>query len=159
FGDSTAEQQITGVGNLTGTCNGCHALSRDGLRMVVYSDDDDSDDEYNDVSGSLIDMTTKKTIRTSAAGDNRNSHATGFSAPATTHASYLTSNGKGTAPTNVFTLWNGNTGSTISTITFGNSADRPTMPDWSPDGKSVIYVLPNKVAQWDTAGGGGFLGG
>jgi len=29
------------------------------LTHVVYSDDDDSDDEYSDVTGSLIDMNTK----------------------------------------------------------------------------------------------------
>jgi hypothetical protein len=32
------------------------------------------------------------------------------------------------------------------------------MPDWSPDGKSVIYTLPSSVGAWDM-GGGGFGGG
>jgi hypothetical protein len=149
FGDSTPEAQVTGVGNLTGTCNGCHALSRDGLRMVVYSDDNDSDDEYSDITGSLIDMTTKTTIGTSATNGNRSGQPPGFSTLSPTHASYLTSDGLGTTPTNNFTLWSGNAGTQTTTITFGNASDRPTMPDWSPDGKTVIYVLPNKVAQWD----------
>jgi len=26
------------------------------------------------------------------------------------------------------------------------------MPDWSPDGNHVVYVLPSKVASWDTGG-------
>jgi hypothetical protein len=50
FGDSTPEQLVTTT--LNATCNGCHALSRDGLRMTIYADDDDSDDEYGDVRGS-----------------------------------------------------------------------------------------------------------
>jgi hypothetical protein len=157
FGNTMPETQITGVGNLTGTCNGCHALSRDGQRMVVYSDDNDSDDEYNDISGSLIDMTMKTVI--AGGNGNRNGQPPGFSTLSPTHGSYLTSNGKGTAPTNNFVLYNGNTGATIATITFGAAADRPTMPDWSPDGKSVIYTLPNKVATWDNGTGGLFGGG
>jgi hypothetical protein len=156
FGDTTPEQQVTGVGTLTGTCNGCHALSRDGLRMVVYSDDDDSDDEYSDVTGSLIDMTTKQPIGTmNATGGNRSGQPPGFSVFSPDHASYLTSDGLGTTPTNNFALWSGNAGTPTSTITFGAAADRPTMPDWSPDGTSVIYTLPNSVAAWDQGGGGG----
>ena len=160
FGDSNPEQQVTGVAGsaLAASCNGCHALSRDGLRMVVYSDDDDSDDEYGDVTGSLIDMTTKMPIGTAYAGRG-SGQPPGFSTLSPTHSQYLTSNGLGTMPTNNFTLWNGNTGTQTSTITFGNAGERPTMPDWSPDGASVVYVLPSKVGAWDQGGGGGGGGG
>jgi hypothetical protein len=129
--------------------------------MVVYSDDDDSDDEYSDVTGSLIDMTTKMPIgNMNATGGNRSGQPPGFSVFSADHAYYLTSDGLGTTPTNNFALWSGNAGTPTSTITFGAAADRPTMPDWSPDGKSVIYTLPNKVASWDTGGGGiGGFGG
>jgi hypothetical protein len=160
FGDSNPEQQVTGIAGsaLAASCNGCHALSRDGLRMVVYSDDDDSDDEYGDVTGSLIDMTTKMPIGTAYAGRGTG-QPPGFSTLSPTHSQYLTSNGLGTMPTNNFTLWNGNAGTQTSTITFGNAGDRPTMPDWSPDGASVVYVLPAKVGAWDQGGGGGRGGG
>jgi hypothetical protein len=164
FGDLTPEQQITGpngsVSAVSATCNGCHALSRDGLRMVVYSDDADSDDEYSDVSGSLIDMMAKTTLGTAAGGGGgfgggRGGQPPGFSTLSPSHTLYLTSDGSNTAPTNTFALWNGNTGMTISTINVGgNAADRPTMPDWSFDGKSVVYVLPNKVAAWSGGVGG-----
>src|SRR5579883_1885657 len=56
FGDQAPEQLVTT--SLTSTCNGCHALSRDGQRMVINLDDDDSDDEYGDVRAGLIDMTS-----------------------------------------------------------------------------------------------------
>src|SRR5271166_2873456 len=124
--------------------------------MVVYSDDDDSDDEYSDVTGSLIDMTTMTAIGTAYAGRGTG-QPPGFSTLSPTHAYYVSSDGLGTAPTNNFTLWNGNTGVQASTVTFGNGGDRPTMPDWSPDGTSVVYVLPNKIGAWDQ--GGGLFGG
>ncbi len=160
FGDSNPEQQVTGVAGsaLAASCNGCHALSRDGQRMVVYSDDDDSDDEYGDVTGSLIDMTTKTPIGNAYAGRGTG-QPPGFSTLSPTHANYVTSDGLGGAPTNNLTLWSGNAGAQTSTITFGNAADRPTMPDWSPSGASVVYVLPAKVAAWDQGGGGRGGGG
>ncbi|MGO9835646.1 MAG: hypothetical protein ACLP1X_15680 [Polyangiaceae bacterium] len=159
FGDTNPETQVTGVaGALTASCNGCHALSRDGLRMVVYSDDDDSDDEYSDVTGSLIDMTTSQPIGTAYAGRG-SGQPPGFSAFSPDHGYYVTSDGLGTSPTNNFSLWSGNAGTQTSTITFGAASSRPTMPDWSPDGKSVIYALPNEVAAWDQGTGGFGAGG
>jgi hypothetical protein len=154
FGDSNPELQITGPGGsvsaVSATCNGCHALSHDGLRMVVYSDDDDSDDEYADLSGSLVDMKAKATLGTMPLLLGIGGQPAGFSTLSPSHTLYLTSDGTNTAPTNTFALWNGNAGMTVSTINVGgNAADRPTMPDWSFDGKSVVYVLPNKVASWN----------
>ncbi len=154
FGSTAAETQVTGVAGsaLASSCNGCHVLSRDGQRMVVYSDDDDSDDEYSDVTGTLLNMVTQMAVGTAYAGRG-SGQAPGFSTISPTHTSYLTSDGLGTSPTNNFTLWNGNTGVQTSTITFGNGADRPTMPDWSPDGSQVVYVLPEKVGSWDGIAG------
>jgi hypothetical protein len=156
FGDDDPEVQVTGTANsaFAGSCNGCHSLSRDGLRMVVYSDDDDSDDEYGDVTGSLFDMTAKMPIGTAYAGRG-SGQPPGFSTLFPDHSYYLTSNGTPQGATNTFGLWSGNSGNTLSTVTFGSAGDRPTMPDWSPDGKSVIYVLPQKVAAWDPGGSPG----
>ena len=150
FGDSVPEQQVTGNANSAfgASCNGCHSLSRDGLRMVLYSDDDDSDDEYGDVTGSLFDMTAKTPIGMAYQGRG-SGQPPGFSTLYPDHSLYVTSNGLPQNATNTFGLWSGNAGNTLATVTFGTAGDRPTMPDWSPDGKSVIYVLPNKVGAWD----------
>ncbi len=159
FGDANPEKQVTGTGGaLAQSCNGCHALSRDGLRMTVYSDDDDSDDEYSDVTGSLIDMTTKSPIGTQYAGRS-SGQPPGFSTFSPDHSYYLASNGLGTAPTNAFALWNGTTGNAATSVPVGNARERPTMPDWSPDGKAIVYVLPTKVASWDQGLGGILVGG
>jgi uncharacterized membrane protein YgcG len=156
FGDSVPEKQVTGVSNsaLAASCNGCHSLSRDGLRMVIYSDDDDSDDEYGDVTGSLLDMTAMTPLGTAYAGRG-SGQPPGFSTLYPDHSYYVTSNGTPQGATNTLALWSGNAGTLLSTVTFGNAGDRPTMPDWSPDGKNVIYVLPTKVGAWDQGGGGG----
>jgi len=151
FGDPNPEQQVTGLAGsaLSASCNGCHALSRDGVRMVVYSDDNDSDDEYSDVTGSLIDMTSKMPIGTAYAGRGTG-QPPGFSTFSPDHQQYLTSNGTPNGATNVFALWSGNAGMQTATVsTGGTGMDRPTMPDWSPDGKTVVYVLPTRVASWD----------
>jgi hypothetical protein len=143
FGDDNPETNVTG--GLGTTCNGCHALSRDGARMVINSDDDDSDDEYTDVTGSLIDMTTLMAI-----GGFR-SQEPGFSTFYPDHTQYVSSNGLAEPPTNIFKLWNGDTavaGPTVSNL--GAAGARPTMPDWSPDGKTLLYVMPTLVGSWDS---------
>ncbi len=150
FGNVTSpEVEVSGA--LQATCNGCHALSRDGTRMVVYSDDDDSDDEYGDVTGKLLDMTKKPPTLLAGGTAKDSGQPPGFSTIGPLATNYLTSNGLpdlGTAPANAFSLWNGQTGAFVKAVPIGAASTRPTMPDWSADGTSVVYVQPSQSASW-----------
>ena len=52
----------------SGTCVGCHNVSRDGERMAVEIDDPDADDEMGDVKAQLMDITTRTIVGAAAAG-------------------------------------------------------------------------------------------
>jgi hypothetical protein len=175
--DVTSNVTATGGATLAATCNGCHALSRDGSRMVVYSDDNDSDDEYTDVSGSLLDMTglpsaPAKQLGTGANPDRnaQGGQPPGFSAINPPASFYVSSNGfplldAGIPPAGVaggtstsngypsavaanqFSVWDG-MGNFTGPVNTGCNASRPTMPDWSIDGKTVIFVSPASVYNW-----------
>jgi hypothetical protein len=171
FGDlNMGEADVTTAAIQAATCNGCHSLSRDGTRMVVYSDDDDSDDEYSDVAGSYLDMTTNPATEFpgGVTGVRQGGQPPGFStidpivtAGTSANASgyYVTSNGfpcgaggrggcgtsngyAGAVPTNGWSIWNGTNGAFIGGATIGAANTRPTMPDWSPDGQTLVYVVP-----------------
>lgn len=146
FGNQIPEEQITGNGALSGTCYGCHSLSRDGKFMTVNQDDDDSDDEYGDVSLSLVDVKAKMTI-----GSPMFQYA-GFQTFLNDDTLYMTSNGKPSGASNAFYLFNGMTGAaaTPPSVTVGAAMQRPTQPDWSADGKTVYFVMPAKVGTWDS---------
>ena len=145
FGDPSPEQLVTT--SLDATCNGCHALSRDGLRMVINLDDDDSDDEYSDIQAGVIDMTNGQSI-----GGGANLGPT-FASFYPDHTQFIASNGLGNQnpPTNVFFLCDGNSAAMTSTVAVGGN--EPTMPDWSPDGKSVVFVMPQAGAMWTNSHG------
>jgi hypothetical protein len=138
FGDPSPEQLVTT--SLGGTCNGCHALSRDGLRMVINQDDDDSDDEYGDVRAALIDMTTKMGIGGPGLSPT-------FASFYPDHTLFIASNGHGLPPDNYFFLLNGDTAAAQNNVTVGGN--EPTMPDWSPDGKNVVFVMPSAHGSWE----------
>ena len=186
FGDlANSEKNVTSAvtltaGTLSATCNGCHALSRDGKRMVVYSDDDDSDDEYSDIGGSLLDLTTSPNateLGVGVDGSRAGGQPPGFTAINPLASFYVTSNGiplsgagafgatsttsagyQAAVPTNGWSEWNGQTGSWVGPLTVGGAQSRPTMPDWSVDGSSVVYVQPSSVALWDANGSTAFTG-
>src|SRR5579883_875133 len=163
FGDlATPEKDVTSA-SINATCNGCHALSRDGSRMVVYSDDDDSDDEYSDIAGSYLDMTTQPNATEFPGGVTSGGHGgggqpPGFSTINPSATFYVTSNGYpctaaggtcGSAtgyatavPANGWSVWNGQNGTFVDGVTIGAAGTRPTMPDWSIDGQKVVYVQP-----------------
>jgi hypothetical protein len=190
FGDLNMQEQdvtsnVSAAGSqLQATCNGCHALSRDGSRMVVYSDDNDSDDEYTDVSGSLLDMTPIANGQPAVqlgtgANPNRMSQGgqpPGFSAINPPASYFVSSNGmpildSGAPPSGIaggtstsngypsvvqgsqFSVWDG-IGNFVAAVNTGCNASRPTMPDWSVDGKTVIFVDPQTVASWSLYYGG-----
>ena len=162
FGDlGNPEQDVTSKA-VTATCNGCHSLSRDGSRMVIYSDDDDSDDEYSDIAGSYLDMTTTPATEfpggITKGGNGGGGQPPGFSAINPLATYYVSSNGypltaagasNGASngypvavPTNGWSLWNGTNGAFVGPITVGAAGTRPTMPDWSIDGTTAVYVQP-----------------
>jgi hypothetical protein len=152
FGDQNPEVQVNT--NPNATCNGCHALSRDGIRMVINSDDDDSDDEYGDVNASLIDMTTQ-TIIGGMGGKGRGNMGPGFASFYPDHTEFVLSHGLGSVqpPSNMMYLYDGTMGTAQTNASnIGASTDVPTMPDWSPDGKNLVYVLPQAVGKWDGNG-------
>jgi hypothetical protein len=169
FGDlNMTEQDVTSSVIPDATCNGCHSLSRDGKRMVVYSDDADSDDEYDDVGGSLLDMTTTPATEFAGGvqGQRMGGQPPGFSTIDPLANYYVTSNGVpitargggGTAnpypapvPTNGWSVWNGQNGMFVRGVPIGAATGRPTMPDWSIDGKTVVFVQPaGFFASWRT---------
>ena len=179
FGDlNQPESDVTSVAFPGTTCNGCHALSRDGSRMIVYSDDVDSDDEYGDTLGSLLTGKTDLVPVTPLALSLRLSFGVaatgqppGFVALHPGASYYLASNGvplmnagldggaamssayPATVPSNGFSLWNAQSGGFVAGVTAGSPGTRPTMPDWSSDGRSVVYVQPTAVAHWTDATG------
>ena len=120
-------------------CIGCHFLSRDGVKMTYGNDDPDADDEYSDLTTTLIDVATKTAV-------NPNMLKGGFQAFAPDHSLFLASNPSGGAPTNVFTLWNGSTATPASPATVSSGSGRATQPDYSADGSQVVFVQPASFA-------------
>jgi hypothetical protein len=156
FGNSIPEEQMTGPGaspttNLTAGCHGCHALSRDGLRMTVNFDDDDSDDEYGDTQSADVDVKMKMALGVPNTGSRGVGQPPGFQSFNPDHSFYFGTNGNGVAPTNILYMYDGNTGAAATPaiqMNIGPAMGRPTMIDWGPDGKSVLFVLPTKVGNW-----------
>jgi hypothetical protein len=181
FGDLVNRETDVTSQSLNATCNGCHALSRDGSRMVVYSDDDDSDDEYADVSGSLMDMTAAAGPTIIGGGANvfgrlmpGGGQPPGFSTINPSATYYATSNGlaaPGAGPipgfggfggfvgggypvaigANGWSLWSAQSAAFVGPIAVSPPGIRPTMPDWSIDGKNVVFVQPAADASWNGA--------
>ena len=162
FGDlGNPEQDVTSKA-VNATCNGCHSLSRDGSRMVIYSDDDDSDDEYSDMAGTYLDMTTTPATAfpggVTKGGNGGGGQPPGFSAINPLATYYVSSNGypltaagkssgasngyPTAVPTNGWSLWNGTSGAFSGPLTIGPTGQRPTMPDWSIDGTTAVYAQP-----------------
>jgi len=148
WGDTVPEQDVTSA--YGASCNGCHALSRDGQRMVINSDDDDSDDEYGDTLSSLIDMSTKMPIGGMTGGRIPGNMPPGFATFYPDHTRFLHSNGYGPSqpPANEFPQYDGNSGAMLPTVSVAGQT-LSTMEDWSPDGKGVVFVIPQAYGSWD----------
>ncbi|HEY2748678.1 MAG TPA: hypothetical protein VGL86_28860 [Polyangia bacterium] len=129
----------TASGGTMQRCVGCHFLSRDGAKMTYGNDDPDADDEYSDLSSSLIDVATKVAVTLNKPG---------FQAFAPDHSVFLASVGAGAGmgpmagDPNSFLLFDGNSGAAASPATVPTNSTRATQPDYSADGTRVVFVEP-----------------
>jgi hypothetical protein len=121
----------------SGFCVGCHFLSRDGTRMSYSTDDADSDDEYGDMHAHLIDVASKMTILT-----NPDPLPPGFQTFNHDSTRLMTSTGQAqVASFDVYDAQNG--GAALTQMMTGM---RATQPDWGPDDKTVVFVVPQKFS-------------
>jgi TolB protein len=142
--DPTPEPFLTPTA-ASNKCVGCHYLSRDGAKMVIGTDDADSDDELGDDHFFLYDVTTR------APTMLQNMAAKGFGAwQGTAHGSFAMSDGGGmsTSPILFFpidgTAGTGNTSVSFATTT-GLTGKRITNPDWSRDGSMVYFTATTPI--------------
>jgi hypothetical protein len=136
FGDvaQVAAQRFVGPSQAGGRCVGCHALSRDGKKMVASAGGWDVEDSL------LVDVAT----------------ATRAATPA--KAAFASWNPEGTAyvgvfaftgtPTHNLMLIDGTTGLQTATIDVGATEAKSTShPDWSPDGSRIVYVRAGQASE------------
>jgi hypothetical protein len=117
----------------TGTCVGCHNLSRDGERIAVATDDPDADDEFGDMHTHMMDVTT----RTVFGGTKM---SPGFQTFTHDHAKMIASTYK-TAKNASFQVFDGDTAALIATPPIGANLVA-TQPDLSHDDANLVYVVP-----------------
>jgi hypothetical protein len=145
FGDASAPSPpyyAPAAANGTPRCVGCHVITRDGKRMALTYDGGDGPAAELSVS-SLSDMIAE------AAGDKWDFAS--FSPDGTR----LVASSAGTLK--IYDASGGAAnGTAIETLASGANGQRATHPDWSPDGKKIVYVVasaPPGTSDWDLEGG------
>lgn len=113
-----------------GTCIGCHALSRDGTKMVAEAGG------QNDGRILLMDVASKQPMvafPTSAKSNFESWNPDG--------SAYVGVYGDNGATNFDLMLFDGNTGALTATVPAGGTSANPTNhPDWSPLGDRIAYV-------------------
>ena len=132
----------------TGTCVGCHNLSRDGFRMALATDDPDADDEFGDVKTHLMDVSTRTVLQGQSASpgfqtfthDHTKMIASTFKPPAGAKPPPPPPPPGGAVDTS-FAIFDGNTQALLGTAALpaGMAA---TQPDLSADDASLVFVVP-----------------
>jgi hypothetical protein len=168
FGDPTAPEQQLLSPALQTLCVGCHAISRDGSRMLLFAVDD-TDADYEGLGGTALSLSgwPAQPPTELAADAGAGTQPPGWTAFSPAADAYVTSNGlpcttsgglcaqsevgvyPGPVAANDFSLWNGGTAGFAAAVSMAAPGIRPTMPEWSVDGTSVVYVQPSAVGSWD----------
>ena len=142
--DPTPEPFLTPTAS-SNKCVGCHYLSHDGAKMVVGTDDADSDDELGDDHFYLYDVATR------APTALMNMSAKGFAAwqgAAHDHVALGDGGGMQMTPGLIFPI-DGTTAAGNTFVSFATTAGlvgkRVTNPDWSRDGAMVYFTATTPI--------------
>jgi hypothetical protein len=133
----------------TGTCVGCHNLSRDGSRMALATDDPDGDDEFADVKTHVMDVATRTVLGGATMSP-------GFQTFTHDHTKMIGTTFK-TSKNLAFAVFDGDGATLLSTQTLAGGI-AATQPDLSSDDKTLVYVVP-KAGTIDKAGDHHFKAG
>jgi hypothetical protein len=144
----------------TGTCVGCHTLSRDGSRMAVMTDDPDGDDEFADVKMHVMDVATRTVLGGSKVSP-------GFQAFTHDHAKMIATTfksakkpppGGGAAVVDgSFDIYDGDGVTLLANVPLP-AGMAGTHPDLSRDDAHLVYVVP-QAGSISAEGDHHFLGG
>lgn len=126
----TVAEKFIGTEMTNGTCMGCHALSRDGTKMVAESGG------QNDGRLLLLDVATKTPLVPYASTEK--SIFESWNHDNTAFVGVYGDNGATNFDLMVF---DGSSGAVTETIPAGGSFDNPTNhPDWSPMGDRIAFA-------------------
>jgi Tol biopolymer transport system component len=126
----TVAEKFIGTEATGGTCVGCHALSRDGKKLVAEAGG------QNDGRVLLLDVATKQTIV--PFGSTQKGNFESWNSDGSAFVGVYADNG---ATNYNLMLFNGTTGVVDETIQAGGTKTNPTNhPDWSPTGDRIAYV-------------------
>jgi len=137
----------------TGTCVGCHNVSRDGVRMSLAFDDPDGDDEFGDVHTAVLDVATKTKV-------GGTSMSPGFQTFTHDHAKMIASTFK-TNQNKAFAVFDGDGANLLATDMLPTNM-LGTQPDLSEDDTTLVFVVPgtaNNKTTISNAGDHHFMGG
>ncbi|MGE5182192.1 MAG: TolB family protein, partial [Acidobacteriota bacterium] len=115
---------------LEGTCIGCHALSRDGTKLVAEVNG------QNDGRTALVDVASK-TVMNSFGSTPKSM----FESWNPDGSAYVSVYGDSGATNYNLMIMNGHDATLMTTLDVGGTATHPTdHPDWSLDGQKIAYV-------------------
>jgi hypothetical protein len=134
----------------SGTCVGCHTLSRDGVRMAVMTDDPDGDDELGDVKMHTMDVATRTVIGGSKISP-------GFQTFTHDHSKLIATTWKRKPVDGSFEVYDGDGINLLGTMALPTGM-AGTHPDLSRDDATLLFVVP-KAGTIDGSGDHHFVGG
>ncbi len=136
FGNVTQQtaERFVGPEQASGKCVGCHALSRDGTKMVAAAGGWDVEDSL------VVDVGTSTRTATPAKAAFMSWDPDG--------SAYVGVFAYSGTPTHNLMLFDGTTGAQTGTIDVGATAAQSTShPDWSPDGSRIVYVRAGQASE------------
>ncbi len=142
----------------TGTCVGCHTLTKSGVYMSLMNDDPDADDEFGDVKTLVLNVPTRTALSGANIGPGSQTFTHGAN-PVMVASTYK--QGKNMS----FAVWTADGSTQLATDPLpglGTTQLYGTQPNLSEDDKTLVFVAPsvtNGMSSISQSGDHHFMGG